>query len=112
LAPWLPGRRKQPGSVILHPCGGCRQIPVIYDASNPNVGKYFGSLEGRPFPKPFVRQFQREARTHGPHDRVSQACYCDLGSVMEVIGGTLIKGKRWIVETISWQIIPADDLDD
>jgi hypothetical protein len=31
---------------------------------------------------------------------------------MEVIGGTLIKGKRWIVETISWQIIPADDLDD
>jgi hypothetical protein len=35
----------------------------------------------------------------------------DLGSVMEVIGGTLIKGQRGIIEAIHWRILPAYDLD-
>jgi len=36
----------------------------------------------------------------------------DLGSVMEVIRGTHIKGHRGIIETSHWRIIPAYDLDD
>jgi hypothetical protein len=36
----------------------------------------------------------------------------DLGSVKEVIRGTLIKGHRGIIETIHWKMIPAYDLDD
>lgn len=36
----------------------------------------------------------------------------DLGSVMEVICGTLIKGQRGIIEAIHWCILPAYDLDD
>jgi hypothetical protein len=35
----------------------------------------------------------------------------ELGGVMEVIRGTLIKGQRGIIETIHWRIIPAYDLD-
>jgi len=35
-----------------------------------------------------------------------------LGSVMEVIQGTLIKGQRGIIEAIHWRIIPAYDLDE
>jgi hypothetical protein len=36
----------------------------------------------------------------------------DLGSVMEVIQGTLIKGHTGIIESIHWRIIPAYELDD
>ncbi len=36
----------------------------------------------------------------------------DLGSVMEVIRGTLIKGQRGIIEAIHWRILPAYDLDE
>ncbi|HYM75643.1 MAG TPA: hypothetical protein VE377_06660 [Candidatus Dormibacteraeota bacterium] len=36
----------------------------------------------------------------------------DLGNVMKVIRGTLIKGHRGIIETIHWKMIPAYDLDD
>jgi hypothetical protein len=36
----------------------------------------------------------------------------DVGSVMQVIGGTLIKGHRGIIEAIHWRIIPAYDLDE
>jgi hypothetical protein len=36
----------------------------------------------------------------------------DLGSVMEVIRGTLIKGHTGIIEAIHWRILPAYDLDD
>jgi hypothetical protein len=36
----------------------------------------------------------------------------DLGSVMEVIRGTLIKGCHGIIEAIHWRIIPAYDLDE
>jgi len=35
-----------------------------------------------------------------------------LGSVMEVIRGTLIKGHRGIIEAIHWRILPAYDLDE
>jgi hypothetical protein len=36
----------------------------------------------------------------------------DLGSVMDLIRGTLIKGHRGIIEAIHWRIIPAYDLDE
>ena len=36
----------------------------------------------------------------------------DLGSLKEVIRGTLIKGHRGIIETIRWKMIPAYELDD
>ncbi len=36
----------------------------------------------------------------------------DLGSVMEVIDGTLIKGQRGIIEAIHWRILPAYDVDE
>ncbi len=36
----------------------------------------------------------------------------DLGSVMEVIRGTLIKGHTGIIEAIHWRILPAYDLDE
>jgi hypothetical protein len=36
----------------------------------------------------------------------------DLGTVLEVIRGTLIKGHRGIIEVIHWYIIPAYDLDE
>jgi len=36
----------------------------------------------------------------------------DLGTVMEVIRGTLIKGHRGIIEVIHWYMIPAYDLDE
>jgi hypothetical protein len=35
-----------------------------------------------------------------------------LGSVMEMICGTLIKGHRGIIEAVSSRIIPAYDLDE
>jgi hypothetical protein len=35
-----------------------------------------------------------------------------LGSVAEMIRGTLIKGHRGIIEAIHWRILPAYDLDD
>ena len=31
----------------------------------------------------------------------------DLGRVMEIIRGTLIKGHRGIIEAIHWRILPA-----
>jgi hypothetical protein len=36
----------------------------------------------------------------------------DLGSVMELIRGTLIKGRTGIIEAIHWRILPAYDLDE
>jgi len=36
----------------------------------------------------------------------------DLGSVMEVIRGTLIKGYRGVIENFNWRFIPAYDLDE
>lgn len=36
----------------------------------------------------------------------------DLGTVVKVISGTLIKGHRGIIEVIHWYIIPAHDLDE
>jgi hypothetical protein len=36
----------------------------------------------------------------------------NLGSMMEVIRGTLTKDHRGIIETIHWKMIPAYDLDD
>lgn len=36
----------------------------------------------------------------------------ELGSVMEVIRGMLIKGQRGIIEAIQWRILPAYDLDE
>ncbi|MGA8152412.1 MAG: hypothetical protein WB952_15775 [Terriglobales bacterium] len=36
----------------------------------------------------------------------------DLGSVTEIIRGTLIKGHRGIIEAIHWRILPAYDLDE
>jgi hypothetical protein len=36
----------------------------------------------------------------------------DLGSAMEVIRGTLIKGSHGVIEAIHWRILPAYDLDD
>ena len=36
----------------------------------------------------------------------------DLGSVMDLIRGTRIKGHRGIIESIHWRIIPAYDLDE
>jgi len=35
-----------------------------------------------------------------------------LGSVAEMIRGTLIKGHRGVVEAIHWRILPAYDLDE
>lgn len=35
-----------------------------------------------------------------------------LGSVMEMICGTLIKGRRGIIESIQWHILPAYELDE
>lgn len=35
-----------------------------------------------------------------------------LGSVAEVIRGTLIKGHRGVIEAVQWRILPAYDLDD
>lgn len=49
---------------------------------------------------------------------MNQVCKClkpvivDLGSVMEVIRETLVKGQRGIIEAIHWHIIPAYDLDE
>ena len=36
----------------------------------------------------------------------------DLGSLMEVIRGTLIKGHRGIIEAIHCRVLPAYDLDE
>ena len=36
----------------------------------------------------------------------------DLGSMIEIICGTLIKGHHGIIEAIHWRIIPAYDLDE
>jgi len=36
----------------------------------------------------------------------------ELGSLMEVIRGTLIKGHQGILEAIHWRILPAYDLDE
>lgn len=35
-----------------------------------------------------------------------------LGSVADMIRGTLIKGHRGILEAIHWRLLPAYDLDD
>jgi len=47
----------------------------------------------------------------------SMIAYCKpnltvLGSVAEMIRGTLIKGHRGIIEAIQWCILPAYDLDE
>jgi len=36
----------------------------------------------------------------------------DLGSIIEVIRGTLVKGPTGIIESIHWRIIPAYELDE
>ena len=35
-----------------------------------------------------------------------------LGSVAELIRGTLIKGHRGVIEAVQWRILPAYDLDE
>jgi len=36
----------------------------------------------------------------------------DLGDLMEVIQGTLIKGHTGVIEAVHWRILPAYDLDE
>jgi hypothetical protein len=42
----------------------------------------------------------------------SKPVIVELGSLMEVIGGTLIKGHQGIIEAIHWRILPTYDPDE
>lgn len=35
-----------------------------------------------------------------------------LGSAIELLRGTLIKGRRGVIEAVHWHIIPVYDLDE
>jgi hypothetical protein len=65
-----------------------------------------------PFPKLFMKRVLVGAKKQHKVIEYRKPVMVDLGSVTEIIRGTLIKGHRGIIEAIHWRILPAYDLDE